>query len=1357
MTKIKPRLIALLIAAVILLTGVYFLTHSKEQTPSSGNLLQNASFAEKDAEGLPENWYTDAYFLHADTRYEWTQDGAHIVNNQLNDARFAQQVSVSPNTLYCLEGKIKASAEGGWGANLSIEGVYIYPESVFDSSGEWQEVRLYGRTGEHQQSLTVYARLGGYSGESIGEAWFKDISLRAVKAAPDGYYVHNFYQESYQNTDTNEQTKEKTGAFLILACCILYAIIFLFMKNRFALPSPLLEKSNARKSLAVFSVLLLAILGRIAAALLVKGYDVDIGCFTAWAMHMASVGPVQFYNTVSFCDYPPGYMNILWLIGLLGNAIGGVTEFMVKSPAIVSDVLICLVLYLHAKDALGHRPALLLSLLWALNPVSIVTGACWGQTDSIMTLLLLIAVFQLIKGKWKIALPVYVAAVLIKPQALMFGPLGLAALILHLKNTKCDKKTLQDIFIGIGLSIAVFLALALPFIVDIQGEKKGLFFLIDLYGKTMNSYGYITINACNPYFLLGLNWLPSQDMASTPAVVITLFIALAPAIASSILHRKKELMHDLPFLCVSGLSLMVVLVLAILMLTGMLTYALLSTCIIVYTVALFGLLFFLKGSMRHLPVFAAGMLTMLFTCCGMMHERYLFPVIGLLLLGFVQTKDKRLLYLSLLVSIASFINIACVLDRNIRIGGVEAHLSAPGCGIKSDLAVLEYFSAVLITLSALFSTYVCFSPKMKEKPLMNGEAAPENVSFAPPPVRITPPPALKKRDVLLMLLGTVLYALLAFTNLGSNKAPQTAWVASPGAEMEDSFLIDLGTEREFSVLYFSGIHHYDSAFTVETDGNAQTPGELRTGTVNIGDCFRWQYVTGTQYDPLLGRYVRFSTDDRDLTLYEILIKDAQTGEIIPYTFAQPPKNETVLNLSDEQDTLEGEPGWYNSTYFDEIYHARTGFEHLHGLSTYETSHPPLGKVLISWAIALFGMTPFGWRFAGALAGVLMLPALYLLGRLLSKNKWGGLFAMLFMAFDLMHFTQTRIATIDSFVVLFILWAVYFMLYWFRMDYFAKPLWKTLVPLGLSGLFMGLSVASKWTGCYNGIGLAVIFFWGIARRWRMCRSAAAIPEKSRTEAEKMMVKKGKTLLYTIASCLIFFVAIPLIIYYISYIPYFAHSGGVTVKKVLDAAFNEHYGMLAYHSQPGLGMDHPFYSPWYEWPIIAKPMWYYSSPYNTPQSSSTLLVMGNPGVWWVGLFGLLSVVVMAVLRHVRSDLHLTKDRKLSGSLSFSFFAKEDDARYGLLILCFLAQYLPWMLVPRGTYIYHYFPSVPFIILCTGLCLDKLHEKKPKLALIAGMVLLIIALLLFIGFFPYASGICVSQKWLDAMKWFPGWIWY
>lgn len=48
-------------------------------------------------------------------------------------------------------------------------------------------------------------------------------------------------------------------------------------------------------------------------------------------------------------------------------------------------------------------------------------------------------------------------------------------------------------------------------------------------------------------------------------------------------------------------------------------------------------------------------------------------------------------------------------------------------------------------------------------------------------------------------------------------------------------------------------------------------------------------------------------------------------------------------LVDEQDCVPEYPSYMTGMYFDELYHARTAYEHLHNLSVYEVSHPPLGK------------------------------------------------------------------------------------------------------------------------------------------------------------------------------------------------------------------------------------------------------------------------------------------------------------------------------------------------------------------------------------------------------------------------------
>ncbi|MBQ7306086.1 MAG: phospholipid carrier-dependent glycosyltransferase, partial [Clostridia bacterium] len=442
------------------------------------------------------------------------------------------------------------------------------------------------------------------------------------------------------------------------------------------------------------------------------------------------------------------------------------------------------------------------------------------------------------------------------------------------------------------------------------------------------------------------------------------------------------------------------------------------------------------------------------------------------------------------------------------------------------------------------------------------------------------------------------------------------------------------------------------------------------------------------------------------------------------------------NLLDEQGTLEGEPSWYNSTYFDEIYHARTAFEHLNGTQPYETSHPPLGKVIMSWFVGIFGMTPFGWRFAGALAGILMLPAMYVLGKQLTKRTGLAFAAMLLMAVDCMHFTQTRIATIDSFPVLFIILSYLFMLRFMQRDIVLQPMKKLLPDLAFCGFFMGCGVASKWIGAYAGVGLALLYFWTCFRHINLS------VERGDGKAA------WKRVMFLCLWCLLFFVAIPLTIYLLSYIPYFAYAHIEGISDFLERVWRTNFGdpvysMFAYHSTPGMGMDHPFYSPWYEWPLIQRPMYYAMASFTPEGYSFSIFCFGNPAVWLVGLAGVAVTLAVWFKRHCYV---------LEGnSAVLHWYSTNWSVEPAFVLIGLLAQFLPWVLVPRGTYIYHYFASIPFLILGTVLMFYWLCQKAPRVGRILLISYLILSVLFFVAYYPYASGVLTPEWWLDFMKQF------
>ena len=1332
MKKINKKWLIIALCAAVVIAAILFLCLPKQEAQTGENLLKNSGFESVGTDLLPEGWYTDAY-AHTggitDFSVSVGMDGdysIYICSRAQNDARFAQTVSVQPNSLYLLHGYIKASAKGGLGANLSVEGVYAFSDCVYDTDGEWREVSLYGRTGPDQTSLTVFARLGGYSGESEGEAWFDNVTLERVDSVPEGYWAEDLYASSSAYAEEAD-VYEDTGLWLILGAAAFYLLLVIWGVH---------GKMPDKKAI-FFCLIFAGIVLRVLIAHLVSGYDVDIGCFIAWAYRMATQGPLGFYEDGYFCDYPPGYLLVLWPIGLIGKWLGtGATEFMVKMPSVIADVCGAGLLYRFAKKQGCGRKAHLAGL-YLLNPLVLAAGAAWGQCDGIMTLFLLICVLYALENKWKIALPAYLIAVLMKPQALMFGPLGLGYLIWNLvQNRKSPGQMLKDVGVGLAIMAGVFAAIVLPF-----GNGQ-VWWLIELYFSTMSSYAYATVNACNAYFMLGLNWASAADTCSVWAIALT-----CGAIALPCGLRIREKPKEMGILC--GICLMCALLCIILQAS----LAVWNGCMICLCVGLCLWLLIRSGNCKHLPLLGALTLILLFNCADMMHERYLFPCVMLLCLALILEKDRRILGCLLLISLGGFLNVSCVLSRNIRIGGAEGHLWAPLYGIDSDMTALEIIACLLNFAGCVCLLWTALHLTGKEAvPHLFGEksAAPavKNEKKRFDILQDEQGDWLKnhrcdKKDVLIILGCTALYACLAFWHLGSHTAPQTEYVF---ADPDEQVTFDLGEVREnFRMLYYGGIHYSDSDFTIQVSDDGENWSDPITCEMAIGDLFSWKYAKNeggsTDARNFSGRYVRLTADNWGLTLFEVLFRD-EAGNVLPVSATDSMGND-ITALTDEQDTLEGEPGWYNSMYFDEIYHARTAYEHLHGISPYETSHPPLGKVIMSWFIGIFGMTPFGWRFAGTLCGVLMLPAMYLLGKLLFKKRRYAVASMLLLTFDCMHYTQTRLATIDSFVVLFILWSVYFMLRWFFCDFAGKKFGKTLVPLGLSGLFMGLAVASKWTGCYAGVGLAILFFLRMANHFRAMRR---MPEK---DTRKPLLQNRMIL--TLLSCLIFFVAVPCVIYYCAYIPYFAPTGGVTVQRVIQAA----EGMLSYHSTPGLGMDHPFYSPWYEWPLSITPMYYASDSYEPAGYACTILSFGNPAVWWTGLSSLL-LVLYALLRH---QLYPALQGGYDEKRHILAPEGQRDVRPALLVISFAAQFLPWMLVPRGTYIYHYFPSVPFIILCSVLCCEYLTEyitkrcrnkkRAGRLCLIGLILFLAIALALFVIYFPYASGVLTGKQYLSKIN--------
>ena len=141
------------------------------------------------------------------------------------------------------------------------------------------------------------------------------------------------------------------------------------------------------------------------------------------------------------------------------------------------------------------------------------------------------------------------------------------------------------------------------------------------------------------------------------------------------------------------------------------------------------------------------------------------------------------------------------------------------------------------------------------------------------------------------------------------------------------------------------------------------------------------------------------------------------------------------------------------------------------------------------------------------------------------------------------------------------------------------------------------------------------------------------------------------------------------------------------------------------------------------------------------SYSIFCFGNPVVWFGGLAGLIVCAARALICKGK--------RRILSADSPRLVEKPYNESYIFLFVGFAAQFLPWVLVPRGTYIYHYFASIPFIILALVLAIhDWKGISRPVLfGVVSGISLL--ALISFIIFLPYACGLVAPVGWLDLGK--------
>ena len=395
--------------------------------------------------------------------------------------------------------------------------------------------------------------------------------------------------------------------------------------------------------------------------------------------------------------------------------------------------------------------------------------------------------------------------------------------------------------------------------------------------------------------------------------------------------------------------------------------------------------------------------------------------------------------------------------------------------------------------------------------------------------------------------------------------------------------------------------------------------------------------------------------------------------------------------------------------FDEVYYVDGARDFLkYGVEVTASKsefivHPPVGKWLIAGGIKIFGDNEFGWRFATAVIGVVLILLFARLVHFLFFSPLLTGMAAALMAMDGMMLVHSRTALLDLFLTFFLLLAVYL---WHRQRH-----WYAAVAIGLA-------MGTKWSALYFLVAIAFVSIYRVFTSY----------------SGRDLIKPTfiKSLQYGF---------LPLTVYIGTWTGWFLSKRGWDRQwspNIFASWWHYHSEMLGFHM--GLTEQHSYQANPWSWLVMARPTSFF---YESPQGCSSkncaqeVLAIGTPILWWIG------TVAIAV--------------------AFGFFfralaTKRFDSSLTIIVLGIIAGYLPWFFFQQRT-VFTFYAVIfePFMLLaiiyCTKRLLDSAINPGVSVTIVAGLIVLIF--LNFIYFLPLFTGEVINYSdWLKRM-WMSSWI--
>ncbi|MCU0516252.1 MAG: phospholipid carrier-dependent glycosyltransferase [Oscillatoria sp. Prado101] len=463
---------------------------------------------------------------------------------------------------------------------------------------------------------------------------------------------------------------------------------------------------------------------------------------------------------------------------------------------------------------------------------------------------------------------------------------------------------------------------------------------------------------------------------------------------------------------------------------------------------------------------------------------------------------------------------------------------------------------------------------------------------------------------------------------------------------------------------------------------------------------------------------------------------------------------------------------FNTLVFDEVYYAKFGINYLEGVSFFD-AHPPVGKYAIALGIWIGERLPFAGGMRNWLTGTLLSPFSYrwlnaFTGSLipviaagiayqLSHRRSLALIAGLLTAADGLLLVESRYALINIYLVFFGLLGQ-----WLFLVALERRGRKRIFLLAAAGACLGASVAVKWNGLGFLVGVYLVLLAARAQSLLDFISVSLnLPSpnpKSKSKNPKSPLQQNLTQLNFLPVLLCLGV-VPAAVYSLAWIPHLQLDPKSGFWEVHEQILQFHRAM-----KNGEGV-HPYCSAWYTWPVMFRPMVYvYEKARNTveavpaypplPEGAGKVIydvhAMGNPVLWWLSSAAMLLLFFMLAHRLWVEVFGRSASRQ---PVRYPVPAELWAVFY--LVVNYAANWLPWVLVTRCTFIYLYMGASVFSFLGLAWAVERWLRSYQIQYRAIGVTVIFAILLALVFWLPVYWGLPLSQGEFDLRMWFRSWI--